>query len=75
MSQFDYSALKGKTVEMGKTDRDVAKAANMTPSTYSLKTNGKGYFTQDQILLICGFLSIENCDIPRYFFTPLVQIA
>lgn len=72
MSQFDYSKLRGRTVEMGKTDRDVAAAAKMNPSTYSLKINGKGVFSQDQIYAICLFLGIEFVEIPAYFFTPIV---
>lgn len=40
----------------------------MTPSTYSLKVNGKGEFSQEQISDICRFLGIDFSDIPRYFF-------
>jgi len=65
---YDYSQLKARTAELGQTDRAVANAANMTPSTYSLKLNGKGEFTQEQICNICDFLNICYCDIPRYFF-------
>lgn len=65
---WNYSMLKAKTVELGKTDKDVAAAGKMTPSTYSLKVNGKGDFSQEQISNICRFLSIDFCDIPRYFF-------
>lgn len=72
MMQFDYSKLRGRTVEMRKTDKDVAAAAKMNPSTYSLKLNGKGFFTQDQITAICLFLGIEFCDIPAYFFAVVV---
>ena len=67
--QFDYSKLRGRTAEMGKTDREVALAAGMTPSTYSLKQNGKGVFSQDQICGICEFLGIELQDVSAYFFT------
>lgn len=67
--QFNYAKLRGKTVEMGKTDKDVATAAKMNPSTYSQKLNGKGVFTQEQICSICAFLGIELIDVPAYFFT------
>lgn len=66
---FDYSKLKARTAELGYTDKDVAEAGKMTPSTYSLKMNGKGVFTQDQIYNICVFLCIEFASIPIYFFT------
>lgn len=69
---FDYSKLRGRTVEIGKTDKDVATAANMNPSTYSQKINGKGVFSQDQICAICSYLKIQFADIPQYFFTPKV---
>ena len=67
--QFNYAKLRGKTAEMGKTDRDVAIAAKMNPSTYSQKLNGKGVFSQEQICSICAFLGIELVDVPAYFFT------
>ena len=66
---YDYSQLKARTAELGLTDRAVAGAGGMTPATYSLKLNGKGVFTQDQIVAICDFLRIEFVDIPRVFFT------
>ena len=64
---FDYTKLKARTVEMGKTDKAVAKAANMTPSTYSVKLNGRGEFDQSEIYDICKFLRIDLRDIPLYF--------
>ena len=67
--QFDYSKLRGRTAEMGKTDRDVATAAKMNPGTYSQKINGKGVFSQAQICSICTFLGIELVNVPAYFFT------
>lgn len=65
---FDYSKLKARTAELGKTDRAVAVAVGMTPSTYSLKLNGKGVFSQKQITSICDFLQIAYDAIPQYFF-------
>ena len=68
-NQFNYSRLRARTVELGKTDKEVAVAGKMTPSTYSLKLNNKGVFTQEQMVGICNFLLIAYCDIPLYFFT------
>lgn len=65
---YDYSQLKARTAELGQTDRAVSIAAGMTPSTYSLKLNGKGDFAQEQIIRICDFLRIDYGDIPKYFF-------
>lgn len=69
---WNYSLLKARTAELGKTNKAVAFAGKMTPSTYSLKLNGKGDFSQQQINNICAFLNIDVCDIPKYFFTPKV---
>lgn len=66
--QFVYSRLRARTIELGYTDKDVAHSANMTPSTYSLKINGRGQFTQEQMCDICDFLQIAYVDIPVYFF-------
>ena len=67
-TRFDYSKLRARTAELGKTDKSVAAAGGMTPSTYSLKLNGMGVFTQKQICGICEFLQINSRDIPLYFF-------
>lgn len=69
---FDYSQLKARTAELGQTDRAVAVAAGLTPSTYSLKLNGKGVFSQKQITKICDFLKIAYDAIPQYFFVQKV---
>lgn len=69
---FDYTKLKARTVEMGKTDKAVAIAAKMTPSTYSVKLNGRGEFDQTEMYDICEFLRIDLRDIPLYFFTAKV---
>lgn len=71
-SRWDYSKLKGRTAERGVTDADVARAGNMSNSTYSLKLNGKGDFSQEQIGDICVFLGIDFCEVHLYFFTPKV---
>ena len=62
---FDYSKLKARTAELGKTDRAVAVAVGMTPSTYSLKLNGKGVFSQKKITSICDFQQNAYNAIPH----------
>lgn len=69
MPAYNYSQLKARTAELGKTNKAVAMAAGMTPSTYSLKLNGKGEFTQEQIVRIMEFLDIGSADVHRYFFS------
>ena len=70
--KYDYSQLKARTVQLGKTDRMVAEAANISPSTYSIKLNGGSQFTQDEMCSICNFLGIRYGEIPSYFFAVLV---
>jgi transcriptional regulator with XRE-family HTH domain len=69
---YDYSKLRAKTIEVGKTSADVAALANMTPSTYSQKLTGKSQFTQDQIVAIIDGLGLTPQDIPAYFFAVAV---
>lgn len=69
MPCWDYSKLKGKTKEMGFTQKEVAECADMSETTYSLKLNGKYPFKQDEIQRIIAFLSISQDEIGAYFFT------
>lgn len=72
-NKYDYSKIRARTAELGTTDKAVAAAAKMTPSTYSLKMQGKSEFTQEQIRDICDYLRVSYADIPQYFFTLEVQ--
>lgn len=74
LKPWNYSELKARTVELGKTDKAVAIACKVTPSTYNLKLNGRGNFLQEQISDICEFLCIDACDILAYFFAPIVWL-
>ena len=69
---FDYSKLRGRTRELGDSQEEVAKAAKMSPATYSLKLTGKSEFKQCEINDICGFLRIPAVYIGEYFFTEAV---
>lgn len=69
---YDYSKLRAKTIEAGKTNADVAALAGMTPSTYSQKLTGKSQFSQDQIVAIIAGLDLTPQDIPAYFFVKVV---
>jgi len=69
---WDYSKLRGKMREEGQRQEDVGRAAGMTPTTYSLKLNGRAEFRQSEIESICDFLHIPYADIHSYFFTPKV---
>lgn len=69
---WDYSRLKGRTKETGLRQEDVGAAIGLTPTTYSLKLNGKAEFKQREIEGICRLLDIPFEDIPNYFFTAKV---
>lgn len=70
---YNYSKLRARTAELGKTGKAVAAAAGMSPSTYSLKLNGKAEFSQNEICKIITFLDISAADIGLYFFNKIVQ--
>lgn len=69
----NYLKLRGRTVEMGLRNKDVAEAINMTTTTYSYKLNSRTEFTHGEIRAICEFLRIPNDEIPLYFFAAPVQ--
>lgn len=69
----NYSKLKGRTKELGLLQSDVAKAANMNKSTYSLKLQGRYPFKQNEIDSIVTLLHIPLEQIGEFFFTNKVQ--
>lgn len=72
MPQMDYSKLRGRIRECGRTQREVAEFANMANTTFNLKLNGKYAFSQREIQAILKFLKIPPEEIGNYFFTPKV---
>ena len=72
MPAMDYSKLRGRTVEMGYTQCDVAKYIGITAATYSQKLNGKSEFSQNEIQGIVQLLQILPSEISAYFFTAKV---
>lgn len=70
MDRFNYSALLGLIKERGYTQEQLSNATQICPSQLSLKLNGKAQFKQRDIARIVDVLSIQPCDIGRYFFTP-----
>ena len=70
--KFDYSKLLGKIKENGYTQSEFAAELGMTPSTFSLRLSGKGYFRQPETIKMCDMLGIAYKDISLYFFTQKV---
>ena len=48
--RFNYAKLKGRIKEKYGTQEDFAKAIGLTPTTFSLKINGKAKWKQDEIV-------------------------
>lgn len=69
---YDYSKLRGRTAELGLTNKAVAAAAGITAATYSLKLNNRGEFSQGEICRIMRFLQLNLDEVWRYFFTEKV---
>lgn len=66
---FDYSKLKGKMKEKDYTQKNAAEDLNIDKSTFNLKINNNGYFSQNEIFILAGKLDILKRDIQDYFFT------
>ena len=70
--EFDYSKLRGKVRECGKTQENLASTIGMQESTFSQKINNFSEFRQSEIIRICDVLSIPYINIHDYFFTQKV---
>lgn len=55
--------LKGKRVEKGLTQTDIAKLLNMATSTYNFKENGKAEFSMTECIAIMKILDCKFEDI------------
>ncbi len=73
MTVFDYSKLRGRMVEKGFSQDNLAGRIGLIGVSLCRKLNNKSYFSQLQIADICGILSIEDKDIAAYFFTQRVK--
>ena len=70
---FDYSKLRGKTVEKYGNQSAFAKDFGCSERTLSLKMNGKRPWKQNEILKTMSLLGLSENDIQDYFFTLEVQ--
>lgn len=65
---YDYSKLRGKIVEKFGSNGSFAKVFPMSQRTLSKKMTGKVGWSQQQMKRACELLSIEEQDLPVYFF-------
>ena len=70
---FDYSKLDGLITEKCTTRANFAKKMNLSERSISLKMNGKVQWKQTEICRACEILSINQQNIPIYFFNSKVQ--
>lgn len=66
---YDYSRLRGKIVEICKTNREFAKQIGLSERTVSLKLNNLAPFTQQDIEKSVKVLNLTADDVQDYFFT------
>ena len=65
---YDYSKLRGKIVEIFGSNGAFAKVFPMSERTLSKKMTGKVGWSQKQMKRACELLSIEEQELPAYFF-------
>lgn len=71
--KFDFSRLRGKIREQGKSQADLCAEIGMSTATLSLKLSGKSDFRQEEIMAIAKTLGIAPKQIPYFFFCEKVQ--
>lgn len=70
---FDYSKLRGRIIEIFKTQQEFAKQMNCSERTLSNKLNGNIEWKQGEIVKAMELLKLSIKDISVYFFTYKVQ--
>lgn len=65
---FDYQRLKGKIVEVFKTQGAFAEAMDMNITSLNQRLNGAVEWKTPEIVKACNLLSIDLTDAWLYFF-------
>lgn len=71
--EYDLNKLRGRIVEVFKTQKAFAEALGVSERTMVLKLSGERYFTLPEIEEAAKLLKIAEADIQEYFFTQKVQ--
>ena len=61
--------LKGRMVELGLTQEELARELGISKATLNAKLNGKGDWFRREIVTMCHILAIEPEHIVDYFFS------
>ena len=67
-TERDYDKLRGRVVEMYRTQKGFAEALGKDLSLVNLTLNGKRNIDQEEIEQWCRVLKIPTEEIPTYFF-------
>lgn len=65
---MSYSKLRGKILELYRTQANFAKAMGLNPATLNGKLNKRRQWDVDEITKACELLEIPLCDAHLYFF-------
>lgn len=60
--------LRGKLVEAGITQRDLAEKLSLSVTSITRKMNGLNEFTLNEVVQICNVLNLDDADKLRIFF-------
>lgn len=71
--KFDYSALRGRIIQVFKSQQEFAKQMGLSTRTLSLKLNNKVAFNQQEIIRAANLLALGDSMIEPYFFNIGVQ--
>lgn len=65
---LNTAKLKGRIVELGLTQKDLALALNIAPATVSLKLNNIRGLSLDEAEILLSLLQIDSNEFNLYFF-------
>ena len=71
--KHDYSKLQGAIKEHFGKQGAFAVAMGLSERSVSLKLNNLRCWTQDEMRAFCNLIGVEYTEIPKYFFTLVVQ--
>ena len=67
-SNFNYSKLRGRIMEVCRTEKTFAAAVGLSPRTVSAKLNNNRWWKQTEMSRACEVLKFSELEIPNYFF-------
>lgn len=71
--ECSYRKLRGRIVEKYDSQRNFAKAVDLSDNSMSKKMTGKVEFSREDIRLWCDLLDIRQDEIGEYFFPDICK--